>query len=162
MKRKRPSVEIRKSDQPKKRMRDTAMRILLPTDLVRRISEFVLELTHVQYVESLLYHTSKNSLTYPLFEIDTVDIRINNPYQHIPNEYYQRKFPKNSFISMSNWQPKYLLRFQGFSQLFGQRYAIFKTIEFMGAYIIQIPIKLIKKIQARSALFLETAALVAD
>ena len=94
MKRKRPSVEIRKSDQPKKRMRDTAMRILLPTDLVRRISEFVLELTHVQYVESLLYHTSKNSLTYPLFEIDTVD---NTPYQHIPNDLMstiKENFPK--------------------------------------------------------------------
>ena len=51
MKRKRPSVEIRKSDHPNKRRRITAMSILLPTELVRRISEFVIELTHAQFLK---------------------------------------------------------------------------------------------------------------
>ena len=52
MKRKRPSVEIeiRKSDHPNKRRRITAMSILLPTELVRRISEFVVALTHAQFL----------------------------------------------------------------------------------------------------------------
>ena len=47
------NFRIRKSDHPNKRMRNTAMCILLPTELVRRISEFVVQLTHARYVQSL-------------------------------------------------------------------------------------------------------------
>ena len=101
MKRKRPSVEIeiRKSDHPNKRRRTTAMSILLPTELVRRISEFVIQLTHARFLglrlrtrniemtrqkqgrENRLYQMSRVSTTLP--GVPT--------YLSLPTEYYYYK-----------------------------------------------------------------------
>ena len=86
MKRKRPSVEIRKSDHPNKRMRNTAMRILLPTELVRRISEFVVQLTHADYYQSLRLSGMARLKSPHVYVVETKNI---DPFRHLPNEYFQ-------------------------------------------------------------------------
>ena len=149
MKRKRPSVEIRKSDHPNKRMRDTAMRILLPTELVRRISEFVIELTHADYYQSLRSLGVARLRNPHFYVVETKNI---DPFRHLPqeyflmrpNEYFQTE--RTSFLSMNNKKPRYLLRFNRFEIANnGQRSAIFQTIEDVGRYIIHIPIMLLSK-----------------
>ena len=143
MKRKRPSVEIRKSDHPNKRRRITAMSILLPTELVRRISEFVVALTHAQFL-GLHWNLRVGKLA----TVETINYE---PYRGvIPNEYYNRD--RKSY-QMEYWpgRPRFFLRFVRFEAPrwpdYRRQWAIFKTFEDVGYFVIQIPINLISKVQ---------------
>ena len=141
MKRKRPSVEIRKSDHPNKRRRNTAMSILLPRELVRRISEFVIDLTHAQFLG--LDNLIKTGMA-------TIETKNFEPYQGvIPNEYYDR--PMKSYMMTTEGRPTFFLRFVRLEPPrwpdYRHRWAIFKTFEKVGYFVIQIPINLISMIQ---------------
>ena len=134
------SVELRKSDHPNKRRRMTAMNILLPKELVRRISEFVIQLTHAQY----LTKTGGFDLKYPnVYEVKVIG---NRGLQNLPPNYrMSRQFRFNRFEVIRNENLR--MHMDPDEALQYERHAIFQTLQNTGYYIIQIPIWLLKSVK---------------
>ena len=119
------NFRIRKPDHPNKRVR-TWVFPRLPTDLVRRISEFVVELTHARFVGMF---PLLSQLRYPRI----YDMQLTNndaafiPFAHLPNNYRHQRTHRFTRFEIAN----------------GQRYVIFQTIQEAGYWFIRIPIHLI-------------------
>ena len=96
----------------------------LTGELVRRISEFVVELTHARFV-GMFPMLSQVQLRYPR----VYNIRVTNatPFAHLPPEY----------------RPHRTLRFTRFEIANGQRNVIFQTLQDAGYWFIRIPIHFI-------------------
>ena len=118
------NFSIRKSDHPNKRVR-TWVFPRLPTELVRRISKFVVELTHAWFVEKVFPMLLQVQLRYPR----VYDIQVTNdaPFAHLPPLY----------------RPHRTLRFTRFEIANGQRFVIFQTLQDAGYWFIRIPIHFI-------------------
>ena len=114
---------IRKSDHPNKRARTWGFP-RLPTELVRRISAFVVQLTHVRFV-GMFPTLLQYNLVYPrVYDIQVTD---NAPFAHLPPLY----------------RPLRTLRFTRFEIANGQRYVWFQTLQDVGYWLIRIPIHFI-------------------
>ena len=117
------NFRIRKSDHPNKRAR-TWVFPRLPTELVRRISAFVVELTHARFVEVfpmlLQFH-----LVHP--RVYNIQVTDNAPFAHLPPLYRSHR----------------ILRFTRFEIANGQRYVWFQTLQDVGYWFIRIPIQII-------------------
>ena len=119
------NFRIRKSDHPNKRVR-TWVFPRLPTELVRRISEFVVELTHARFVGMF---PMLSQLRHPRI----YDMQLTNndaafiPFAHLPAPYRHQRTHRFTRFEIAN----------------GQRYVIFQTIQEAGYWFIRIPIHLI-------------------
>ena len=115
------NFRIRKSDHPNKRVR-TWVFPRLPTELVRRISAFVVELTHARFIGMF---PMLSQLRYPRL----YDIQLTNqtPFAHLPHPYSNHR----------------TLRFTRFEIANGQRYVWFQTLQDVGYWFIRIPIQII-------------------
>ena len=122
------NFRIRKPDHPNKRVR-TWVFPRLPTELVRRISKFVVELTHTWFVEKVFPMLLQVQLRYPR----VYDIQVTNndaafiPFAHLPYDSRHRRTHRFTRFEIAN----------------GQRYVIFQTIQEAGYWFIRIPIHLI-------------------
>ena len=98
-------------------------RRLLPSltaELVRRISEFVVELTRFVGMFPML-----SQLRYPrIYDIQLTD---DGPFAHLPLDYRQVRTHRFTRLEIAN----------------GQRYAIFQTLQAAGYWFIRIPIHFI-------------------
>ena len=123
MKRKHHEIAGPSDNPPNKRVR-TWVFPRLPTELVRRISEFVVELTHVRFV-GVFPMLSQVQLRHPR----VYDIRVTNdtPFAHLPAVY----------------RPHRRLRFTRFEIANGQRLVIFQTLQNDLGWLIRIPIHFI-------------------
>ena len=115
------NFRIRKSDHPNKRVR-TWVFPRLPTELVRRISEFVVQLTHARFVGMF---PMLSQLRHP--RVYNIQVTDNGPFAHLPPLY----------------RPHRTLRFTRFEIANGQRYVIFQTLQATGYWFIRIPIHFI-------------------
>ena len=125
MKRKHDEIAGSSDQQPNvKRIRK-----LLPYltgELVRRISEFVVQLTHARFVGMF---PMLSQLRFPR----VYDIQLTNndaahiPFAHLPNDYRLGRTHRFTRFEIAN----------------GQRYVIFQTLQAAGYYFIQIPIHFI-------------------
>ena len=115
------NFRIRKSDHPNKRAR-TWVFPRLPTELVRRISQFVVELTHTRFVGMF---PLLSQLRHP--RIYDIQVTNNAPFAHLPPPY----------------RPHRTLRFTRFEIANGQRLVIFQTLQDAGYWLIRIPIHFI-------------------
>ena len=119
------NFSIRKSDHPNKRVR-TWVFPRLPTELVRRISEFVVELTHARFVGMF---PLLSQLRFPRI----YDIQVTNndaafiPFAHLPYDYRHRRTHRFTRFEIAN----------------GQRNVIFQTLQDAGYWLIRIPIHFI-------------------
>ena len=118
------NFSIRKSDHPNKRVR-TWVFPRLPTELVRRISKFVVELTHAWFVEKVFPMLLQVQLRYP--RVYNIQVTDNQPFAHLPPLY----------------RPHRTLRFTRFEIANGQRFVIFQTLQDAGYWFIRIPIHFI-------------------
>ena len=108
-------------DHPNKRAR-TWVFPRLPTELVRRISEFVVQLTHARFVGMF---PMLSQLRHP--RVYNIQVTDNGPFAHLPPLY----------------RPHRTLRFTRFEIANGQRYVIFQTLQDAGYFFIRIPIHFI-------------------
>ena len=115
------NFRIRKSDHPNKRVR-TWVFPRLPTELVRRISEFVVQLTHARFVGMF---PMLSQLRHP--RVYNIQVTDNGPFAHLPPLY----------------RPHRTLRFTRFEIANGQRYVIFQTLQAAGYWFIRIPLHFI-------------------
>ena len=117
------NFRIRKSDHPNKRVR-TWVFPRLPTELVRRISEFVVELTHARFV-GVFPMLSQVQLRHP--RVYNIQVTNHAPFAHLPPPY----------------RPHRTLRFTRFEIANGQRLVIFQTLQDAGYWLIRIPVNFI-------------------
>ena len=110
-------------DHPNKRAR-TWVFPRLPTELVRRISEFVVQLTHARFV-GVFPMLLQYNLVYP--RVYNIQVTDNAPFAHLPPVY----------------RPLRVLRFTRFEIANGQHYVWFQTLQDVGYWLIRIPIQII-------------------
>ena len=125
MKRKHHEI-VGSSDQPNvKRIRKVLP--YLAGELVRRISEFVVELTHTRFVRTF---PMLSQLRHPLrYDIQLTNQAIHfNPFAHLPGP---NVFPRT-------------LRFTRFDPR--QRYVIFQTLENAGYQLVRVPLHFIRSL----------------
>ena len=118
------NFRIRKSDHPNKRAR-TWVFPRLPTELVRRISEFVVQLTHARFVGMF---PMLSQLRFP--RLYTIQLTNQTPFAHLPGDYRHERRHRFTRFEIAN----------------GQRYVIFQTLQNAGYYFIRIPIHLIQSL----------------
>ena len=124
-----PSDNFRiQSDHPNKRVR-TWVFPRLPTELVRRISEFVVELTHARFVGMF---PMLSQLRYPrIYDMQLTNNDAALPtFAHLPNDYRHQRTHRFTRFEIAN----------------GQRYVIFQTIQEAGYWFIRIPIQIIRSL----------------
>ena len=97
----------------------------LPVELVRRISEFVVELTHARFARMFPLLTQ---LRHP--HVYNIQVTDNTPFAHLPDVHRSQR----------------VLRFTRFEIVNGQRNVIFQTLQNAGYWFIRIPIHFISSL----------------
>ena len=127
MKRKHHEIAGSSDQQPNvKRIRK-----LLPYlsgELVRRISEFVVELTHTRFIGMFPMLSPINPIRNP----GVYDIQLTNqtPFVHLPLPYRNHRTLRFTRIEIAN----------------GQRWVLFRTLQAVGYYFIWIPLDFIQSL----------------
>ena len=121
MKRKHHEIAGSSDQQPNvKRIRK-----LLPYltgELVRRMSEFVVELTHARFVGMF---PMLSQLRFP--RLYTIQLTNQTPFAHLPGDYRHDRRHRFTRFEIAN----------------GQRYLWFQTLQNVGYWLIRIPIQII-------------------
>ena len=110
------------SDQQPNVKRTRKLLPYLTGELVRRISEFVVELTHARFVGMF---PMLSQLRYP--RIYDIQLTNHTPFAHLPNPYRHHRTNLFTRLEIAN----------------GQRYVIFQTLQNAGYWFIRIPIHFI-------------------
>ena len=129
MKRKHHEIAGPSDNPPNKRVR-TWVFPRLPTELVRRISEFVVQLTHARFV-GVFPMLSQVQLRHPrLYDIQITNNAPFNPFAHLPPTHRNERTHRFTRFEIAN----------------GQRLVIFQTLQDAGYSLIPIPIHFIQSL----------------
>ena len=110
------------SDQQPNVKRTRKLLPYLTGELVRRISEFVVELTHARFVGMF---PMLSQLRFP--RLYTIQLTNQTPFAHLPGDYRHERRHRFTRFEIAN----------------GQRYVIFQTLQAAGYWFIRIPLHFI-------------------